>query len=338
MKYITSLLLVVLLFSATTSLQAQKNMPNEHINLIVIHDKKLSEEINMVQEEVSQQVEENRFIGLATLGSIAYNMIMGKLVSGATGGVEKAIERGRAKYNAEWTASVSKDYFYNNVSFNGPFDPSGMQFGGMKTVRLLPNEANPTKLDTAFYFSCHVDKERISDLLKNSRFGLVLDTLLLDLSKTKAKLPRNRKFNLDVNIRITASWVNQATQYFKDQELGNFQLTLKNIVYDPEHPIYICTDGKDGANLEGSCFIVPRSYCGYIEKSPDSDKEIYRNLWGQGEYTMEITVKEQTENKSMVKDLFNEYMIKVVETYGNEIKNTYTPGNTTGVILPQMQK
>lgn len=313
MNHLKSLFVFLVLASVSSSLPAQKKGGKERISVEVIHDSRINEELAEARDQFALQAgigSSDRFI-LMPLASIAYNMLAGKLIDGAKGKVNEQLSKSEKKYMSEWTASVSKDYFYSGISLNGPLDPSGIQFGGMKVCRVVNNN-----MDTAFYFSSRIDVASFSEIMKNSRFTLKLDTLMLDLSKTNAKLPENKKFNLQIEVKITASWVNEVAQYYKDQELGVFTTTLRDLIYDPSSPVLVFTD--DNLKLKGSCFVIPRSYIGYI----DSDNN-HRHSWGQGEYSMMITIKEQTQHKNVVSDFFNEYVIKVTEQYGSEIKSSY---------------
>jgi hypothetical protein len=307
-----ALFIVVATSFSSLFAQNKKAKPKEKIELEIIHDAKLADDIKLAQEQL---MNEERFLGtLITLGNIAYSMIVGTAVDASANLLKQAIDKSNAKYKAEWLASVSKDFFYNDVSCKGSLDPSGMQFGGFKASRILQNPDNKEKLDTAFYFSARI--KDVKNIVKTSRFTLELDTLLIDLSKTKAKLPKRKTFNLNVEIKITSSWVNDATQYYNNQEMGVFTIDLKNIKYDPANPIYIVTSNDSTRKLSGSCFIIPRSTYGKIIDGN------YTRCYGMGEYAMTITIKEQTNYKNIVKDFFDDYVIKVTETYGKSVKES----------------
>lgn len=260
---------------------------------------------------------DSRFLG--GLLSLACNFISGKIVSSAQNAATSAMERSKAKYTAEWKVAASKDYFYRNNSTDGYMDLKGISFKGFRVVRAVPNKDND-KVDTAFYLACRLDRNRMADMVKNSTFGLVLDTLRLDLSKTKAKLPKGRDFKLDVTVRILASWATQGATYYKDQELGSFNITLpisKEQVGSGN--MYVCTQ----APVTGYSFIIPRSYSGSISKDMGGGLKRTINLWGQGEYTIEVSVREQTEDKGKVRDLLYEYLQEV---------NKYAGTSATGYV------
>ncbi len=291
-----------------TNLHAQKKGTDEKISLEIIHNTKIHDELAKIQ---TQENSDERFF-LFPLVDLAYNMLVGKAIDGTQNKVKNQLDKSKQKYASEWTASVSKDYFYSKISSTGHLDPSGMQFEGIKATRLI------NKVDTALYFSCYIDTASFRDIIKNSRFTLALDTLKIDLSKTRAKLPKNKTFNLDVEVKILASWINHIAQYFKDQEMGSFNMTLSNIKYNPKDPIHIYTGNDEKSKLKGSCFMIPRSCIGYVD-----NKGAYENRWGQGEYAIVITVKEKTDYKNIAKDFFDEYVIKVTDKYGTEVKSSY---------------
>ncbi|MBM6856415.1 hypothetical protein [Caecibacteroides pullorum] len=183
--------------------------------------------------------------------------------------------------------------FYKEASFEGAMDPKGMRFDGIGCLRLEDN-------DTVFYLSCHIDRSKIDRIVKHSKFELVLDTLIVspthsNLPNTYLDLPysfaERDNFTLSMNIKLISSWMNEIVQLQKNQELGAFVL---NVPVDPEEldekgflryvrnrndePVY---------KIVGESFIVPRSYMGYRDKDDN-----YKNIWGTGEYKLEIELKE----------------------------------------------
>jgi len=322
--------LLVMTSTLLTPLFGQKkNMqPKETIELEIIHDTKLAEDISEIQKQL---MDRSIFDALMSLGNIGYSVITGTAVDAGNNLLKQAIEKSNAKYKAEWVASISKDFFYKKISDNSAIDPSDMQFGGFKTTRLIQNIENKDKQDTVFYFSARIkDAENI---VKTSRFTLALDTLLIDLSRTKAKLPKNKTFNLNIEVKITASWVNDATQYYTNQEMGVFSIDLKNIKYNIDNPIFIITGNDSTGKLSGSSFIIPRSSYGMITKEGN-----YKTCYGLGEYAMTITIKEQTNHKNVVKDFFDNYTIKVTETYGKTVKDSKIIETGIDIEIPGVSK
>lgn len=183
--------------------------------------------------------------------------------------------------------------FYKEASFEGAMDPKGMRFDGIGCLRLEDN-------DTVFYLSCHIDRSKIDRIVKHSKFELVLDTLIVspthsNLPNTYLDLPysfaERDNFTLSMNIKLISSWMNEIVQLQKNQELGAFVL---NVPVDPEeldekgYLRYVRNrDEEPVYKIVGESFIVPRSYMGYRDKDDN-----YKNIWGTGEYKLEIELKE----------------------------------------------
>lgn len=295
---------------------ANKKAQKEVTVCYVLHaDNAYQERIGFVQDslaEITNRRDDDRFLG--ALLSLACNFVAGKVVNTAQEAATKAMERSKARFSAEWNVAASKDYFYNNISTNGYMDLNGLSFKGIRVVRAVPNEDN-TKVDTAFYLACHLDTTKLINLVKNSTFELALDTLRIDLAKTKAQLPKDRDFKLDVNIKVLASWATMGATYFKDQELGAFQITLPIKKEDANNSIYICTKNV----ISGKSFTIPRSYSGSITQDAGNGRKKTIEMWGQGEYTIQVTVKEQTESKHMMRDLLCEYLQEVSKLSGTTV-------------------
>lgn len=183
--------------------------------------------------------------------------------------------------------------FYKEASFEGAMDPKGMRFDGIGCLRLEDN-------DTVFYLSCHIDRSKIDRIVKHSKFELVLDTLIVspthsNLPNTYLDLPysfaERDNFTLSMNIKLISSWMNEIVQLQKNQELGTFVL---NVPVDPEELDekgflrYVRNRNEEPTyKIVGESFIVPRSYMGYRDKDDN-----YKNIWGTGEYKLEIELKE----------------------------------------------
>lgn len=183
--------------------------------------------------------------------------------------------------------------FYKEASFEGAMDPKGMRFDGIGCLRLEDN-------DTVFYLSCHIDRSKIDRIVKHSKFELVLDTLIVspthsNLPNTYLDLPysfaERDNFTLSMNIKLISSWMNEIVQLQKNQEQGAFVL---NVPVDPEELDekgflrYVRNRDEESVyKIVGESFIVPRSYMGYRDKDDN-----YKNIWGTGEYKLEIELKE----------------------------------------------
>ena len=196
-------------------------------------------------------------------------------------------------YKTKISTETEINDFYKEASFEGAMDPKGMRFDGIGCLRLEDN-------DTVFYLSCHIDRSKIDRIVKHSKFELVLDTLIVspthsNLPNTYLDLPysfaERDNFTLSMNIKLISSWMNEIVQLQKNQELGAFVL---NVPVDPEELDekgflrYVRNrDEEPVYKIVGESFIVPRSYMGYRDKDDN-----YKNIWGTGEYKLEIELKE----------------------------------------------
>lgn len=183
--------------------------------------------------------------------------------------------------------------FYKETSFDGAMDPKGMRFDGIGCLRKVDK-------DTMFYISCHIDRSKIHRIINHSKFELVLDTLII--SPTHSNLPNTyldipysfeerQNFTLSMNIKLTSSWMNEIVQLQKNQELGEFSITIpvdQSVLDNKGFLRYIRErDAQPKYKVVGESFIVPRSYMGYR----DADDN-FKNSWGTGEYKLSIELKE----------------------------------------------
>lgn len=294
MNNIRILLVFIIALLGVTNLYAkQKKGGHEVMTCTIVHETNvLADEISIMQESMTN-IDQLETKGLfSNVIGASSNFVCSSLVSL----ISKGIEKQQKKYNVEWKVGARKDYFYEKPSHLGYMDMSTMRFKGFKVVRALPSQINENMIDTAFYISCSIDPNKVENLIKNSTFGLLIDTLRIDLTKTKALLPKkdDKDFTIDINARITASWATQAGVYFQDEELGSFTKTFKIPNEDFEKGVFLV----EGGEMIGQSFIIPRSYCGQQKGG--------RDCWGQGEYTVEVTIKEHSEDK--VRDVVLQYL------------------------------
>jgi hypothetical protein len=271
---------------------------------------------NDLGEEIARHSEEMDGTQRGYLGDL-FNASKESLKSIASGYVTSFIDLGvnaigslltrNSRLKEEWEETVKAENvyktqistvseindFYKDASFEGAMDPKGMRFDGIGCLRLEDN-------DTVFYLSCHIDRSKIDRIVKHSKFELVLDTLIVspthsNLPNTYLDLPysfaERDNFTLSMNIKLISSWMNEIVQLQKNQELGAFVL---NVPVDPEELDekgflrYVRNrDEEPTYKIVGESFIVPRSYMGYRDKDDN-----YKNIWGTGEYKLEIELKE----------------------------------------------
>lgn len=183
--------------------------------------------------------------------------------------------------------------FYSSTSTSSPMDPTGMKFDGIGVIR---KEGD----DTVFYISMHIDRSKISRIVEHSKFELVLDTLII--SPTHSNLPNSsfdstfrwedrKDYTMDLHISITSSWMNELTQIFTDEKLGEFNINIPLNENDVDSNGFLryVRKGNDTPKYKvvGNSFIVPRSYSGYIDSKGNAFP-----IWGTGEYQIAIDIKE----------------------------------------------
>ncbi len=223
----------------------------------------------------------------------------------------------KQRIKAEWESTVQSENvyltsissisnlkdFYSIPSINGPLDPKGMRFNGIGCLRMEGN-------DTVFYISMHIDKSKINRIVEHSKFELVLDTLII--SPFYSNLPNSsfdtafsyedrQNYCMSINIDITSSWMNQATMIQEDVELGHFSLYIPVRPKDMDSTGFVRYvrhgDEESPYPVNGSSFIVPRSYSGFRENNDE-----YHDLWGTGEYQISMELRESCTLTKKYKD------------------------------------
>lgn len=183
--------------------------------------------------------------------------------------------------------------FYSTTSYSSPMDPSGMKFDGIGVIR---KEGE----DTMFYISMHIDRSKINRIVEHSKFELVLDTLII--SPEHSNLPNSsfdtafrwedrQNYAMNLHLTITSSWMNEITEIFKDELLGEFTINIPVGEDDVDTNGFLryVRRGDDASkyNVVGSSFVVPRSYSGYLDRRGDAHA-----VWGTGEYKIALDISE----------------------------------------------
>ncbi len=267
--------------------------------------------------------------------------------------------------------------FYGNVSAYGPLDPSDMNFDG---ITLLANRDGQEVLKMV----CHIDTARFDHMFLHSKFYLVLDTVVFypyrsylpNLKANRIEQPRKEgvpqdvkdywrtisQFSYDeqqtptINIKmdVYSSWINELVQVYQDVKLGSFSVNIPVPQNDLKDSVYFYSREKAIAahqptiDMNGECFVVPRSYMPVAANSPS---------WGTGEYKMKVVLSEKCrynpkagrsknwhrdykqlvrmQNQGKAKNEYVEELVTVFRDNGNTIlKATYTPLlNQVGTIL-----
>jgi hypothetical protein len=210
-------------------------------------------------------------------------------------GIKSAVAKEKQRYEATYTFSIKPEnghsllndstYFYSKMSRKGIFDATDMQFSGFKILRAFKGKSADT-LTPALIAEFAVDTCNLYELAYENIFRLKMKELQINYAK--AKLAKGKeKVNLDIDVRILTSYITKEGQYFKDVEIGCFSKTLKNLEVGKSDGVLKITD----VPMKGWSYIVPRSYI-FAENN---------DLWGQGSYSILVTVKETGSNKKINK-------------------------------------
>src|SRR5450755_3982506 len=85
------------------------------------------------------------------------------LITKGIQGIQSMINNRKKKYNADYSFAIKDESFYDQVSTDGPFDPTGIRFKGFTITRIYNWEDKPA--DTAFLarFSLDTTGDKISE-------------------------------------------------------------------------------------------------------------------------------------------------------------------------------
>lgn len=229
--------------------------------------------------------------------------IEGLLVSKVVQGVMKLIDDRKKKYNSVYEYLKYDGSFYNQISVNGPFDPSNISFKGFTICRTFENTNG--NIDTAFIAKFVIDTSNsngmnhVLEIFNNGIFHLKLESILV--KNARVKMPdKDLKLNMDFEIKFVASFINGNAQMNTDQVLGNFVYSLRNAPIDPKSEgyenFYASLKNVDCA---GQSFLVPRSR-GWYKNSQNELKQ----CWGLGNYSIQVKVTESSKSNFVDKMIF----------------------------------
>ena len=233
----------------------------------------------------------------------------------------------QCKYNKKLSTTEKINDFYYAPSTKGALDPHNLKFNGFSCHNFIEVEPlDSTKQydkrigHDAYYISCKLrtDSLGIAHMTNHSKFLLEVDTLIF--YPEFCNIPKLERYDttkytnleLNINVNIYSSWINEAVMVMSDQKLGTFNIKAK---IDPKvfKPIdgeyaffYTKNDSRlaDFVSTTGDSFIVPRSFVGTSSEP----------LWGTGEYRLELEVFETCQLKA-------EHYIKIEELGNVEAVN-----------------
>ena len=191
--------------------------------------------------------------------------------------------------------------FYSETSGYGALDPSNINFDGI-SLRGMRNG------DEVVFISCHIDTTRLDHLFQHSKFHLVVDTVAFNPFKchlpnlaangirmmkddkngrdNSFKFSEREHLTIGMELSVYSSWINEAVMVQKDVLLGTFKMSVRipdNVQSYHYSRAEALRDNKELVEMEGDCFVVPRSFM------PISATE---RMWGTGEYNLKVKFRE----------------------------------------------
>lgn len=218
----------------------------------------------------------------------------GNVVSLAKGAILNLIKKEEKRLTRTYKQAQTDLFFYNRISQSHSLDPAGMQFDGLEVVRYTSGAGGSR--DTSFFASFSVDTSRAVEILNNSIFRLKLDELQVNATN----LPSTRRWflpwtwfdkpsqtvNLDVSIKVFASWVDENLNMKRNEPMGEFYLVLRDVPLKGSSGYRAYVESQEGTQLTGYSYLVPRSVS--FQEVGNRVQKIY----GHGLYSLEVDITE----------------------------------------------
>lgn len=257
--------------------------------------------------DLAQVVEINNPNPTRSRGMVTTDM----LVQGANlavQGVKYLIDESKEKYHQEYIAGLNNQNFYAGNSDLGSLDPNDIQFKGFSISRSFKDKKSDRQIALTATFS--LDSSKYHDLYFNSKFYLKLDSIDIQYSKVKVNdskwylpwtwfLKKEKDFNLDMEIKVYANWLDQYGTIHNHIPFGSFILPLRGIPLDPNSSAaqkYF--EELKGTSLSGSSYIIPRSTT-FCTNARGKSKPCY----GRGDFDLEVKVVESSREDFVTKTL-----------------------------------
>ncbi len=220
--------------------------------------------------------------------------ITGNVVSLAKGAILNLIKKEEKRLTRNYKQAQTDLFFYNAISRSHSLDPTGMQFDGLEVVRYTSGSGD--RRDTSFFASFSVDTSRAVEILNNSIFRLKLDELQVNATN----LPSTRRWflpwtwfdkpaktvNLDVSIKVYASWIDESLNMKRNESMGEFYLVLRDVPIRGSSGYEAYIESQEGTQLTGYSYLVPRSVS--FQELGNRVQKIY----GHGLYSLEVDITE----------------------------------------------
>lgn len=285
-------LIIFIAGCSTTQKQARKTAQNEALAMQVQEDPEFYDKL------AARNTRSTRGILMP---------MTGKVVSLAKGAILNFIKKEEKRFTKTYRQAQSDLFFYNRISQNHALDPAGMQFDGIEVARYKTDAAG--RRDTTFFASFAVDTSQAFEILNNSIFRLKLK----ELQVKGTELPLVRRWylpwtwfdkptdtiNLDVSIKVFASWVDENREMKRDEPIGEFYLVLRNVPLSSDDTYNEYIKSKEGTQLSGYSYLVPRSIS--FQKVGNRVEKIY----GHGMYSLEVDIVESRKRGAVSKTATN---------------------------------
>lgn len=308
-------LISALLWTFGTSLQAQKKDIPAASKPVIVYETRIYTDPSLGDELLD--LRNTRGFGSDLLTSLANAAIgaasgcvstivdlgvqaLGKLITLDRRNKQEWLEN--AQKECRYTDSIGTLYalndFYSTGSKLGTLDPTGIQFNGIGCLAKIGE-------DTAFYISCHLNRDKLNRLLDHSKFEMVLDSVIINPYRShlpNTSLPirfsfaQRKSFNFKMTIQIISSWMDFTPSLHQNQVLGEFVLSIPidsaAIEKSPNGTlVYVCQPGQEAPyQLVGESFIVPRSYMELV----DENQQLVQH-YGTGQYSVNVIIEETCE-------------------------------------------
>lgn len=229
----------------------------------------------------------------------------------AIDGVKELIKKSNEDYTHTYRSSLNNLQFYANNSSTGMLDPEGLTFRGFEVHRSIELPKKGPARAMSVYVS--LDEERLSDLGHNAKFYLKLDSFALDYTGAKVNrrdwyLPwtlfvkKHEYLDLDIEIEITANWIDDGGTIHQNVPFGYFVLPLRKIPLSnssPEKQLYQIEHKNE--LFSGSSYLIPRSST-YCRSSEGKSIPCY----GRGDMNVLVKITESS-RRSYVTKLLHEH-------------------------------
>ena len=271
-----------------------------------------AEKFEMLVDHSTLTLDKIKFQTAPTIGEKQRGIVTSFLVSKAIQGIQSLIDNRKKKYTTDYSFAIKDESFYDQISTDGPFDPTGIRFKGFKIARILKGEDGLS--DTAFVakFSIDTTDEKINEIMNNGVFRLKVDSFIL--KRARVKVPSDKKkLNMDFEISFLSSFISDNGQINMDVTVGKFIYSIRNAPLnqnDPSYKEYYENLPKKNPFCTGQSFLIPRSK-GYFKNETGSIEKCY----GEGLYSIKIAVKESSKNNFVDKVII--YSSADVLTVGN---------------------